>query len=82
MFREQGAGSREIARDECCVRTSVRVLQQKKGELVVYRGKACGRGKARLQSPEERSDEGLWTLASRHVTPLVVEEIGTIWKVP
>ena len=66
----------------CCVRTSVRVLSQNIGELVVSRGKACEGENARAQSPEERSDEGLWALAARRAIPPVMEAIGTISRVP
>ena len=39
-------------------------------------------GDARAQSPEERSDEGLWALAARRATPPVAEGIGAILRVP
>jgi len=43
---------------QCCVSTSVRDLCQNMGEAVVGMGKPVSEGKAGVQNPEERSDEG------------------------
>ena len=53
----------------CCVSTSVSVLCQDIGKSVESRGKDCERENAGAQSPEERSDEGLSTLAARRAPP-------------
>jgi hypothetical protein len=51
-------GKLKIVVFSCCVSTSVRDLCQNMGETVVGMGKPVSEGKAGVQNPEERSDEG------------------------
>ena len=61
--------SEELWKKSCYVSTSVRDLCQDIGKSVESRGKDCERENAGAQSPEERSDEGLWAPAARRASP-------------